>query len=372
MPCADGPLFATVLVMRALASVSVLLLTTALAAGCSQSGGGEGDVDDLAALDAEQSPLESIPAGQVLRIAAARLNLLSSDVAGSEVRAVLEQDNVVLAFEDSGETGFVHVMVPDLGENGEPGTGWVTTKYVEDTGENRMAGFAGVTGGSCNPAGGQNVVSRFEKGYHDAIAWAEGTRGRAQDGYNVMFSYRLFNSCAQHPNQCLRFGRTCSTAAGRYQFLTRTWNGARRARRLGSFEPGNQERGAQYLIANVRRATIPQDRALTAAEFNNVTSKLSYEWASLPPGRYGQPVRTSQQLRTFYCEQVGCDGKNTPTPDSCDGKQDAYYCSQINTSAAYECRGGTTVGATYCPNNKRCRAGSDGRAQISGGQLGCQ
>jgi muramidase (phage lysozyme) len=150
------------------------------------------------------------------------------------------------------------------------------------------------------------VVSRYQKGLHDAIAVAEGTRGYSQDGYNVMFSFRLFSSCRVHPNTCIAFGSTCSTAAGRYQFLTTTWNSVKSARGLSSFEPENQERGAAYLISSTRRVTVPQDRPMTAAEFSNAMSKLSWEWASLPPGRYGQPNRTLTQMRTTYCGFVGC------------------------------------------------------------------
>ena len=80
----------------------------------------------------------------------------------------------------------------------------------------------------------------------------------------------------------------------------------KRARSLGSFEPENQERGAAYLVTNTRRVTVPSGRPMTATEFSNAMSKLSYEWASLPPGRYGQPVKTHSQVRSLYCSLAGC------------------------------------------------------------------
>jgi len=56
----------------------------------------------------------------------------------------------------------------------------------------------------------------------------------------------------------------------------------------------------------VRKVTVPQTRAMTATEFSNAMSKLSYEWASLPPGRYGQPTKTLSQMRSMYCGLTGC------------------------------------------------------------------
>jgi muramidase (phage lysozyme) len=162
------------------------------------------------------------------------------------------------------------------------------------------------SGETCAPSRAQGVISAPQKALHDAIAFAEGTRNYSKDGYNVMFSFKLASSCNKHPNQCLKFGSTCSTAAGRYQFLTTTWNSVAAARALTTFEPENQERGAAYLISTTRKVSVPQDRPMTATEFSNAMSKLSYEWASLPPGRYGQPNKTMSQMRTMYCSLAGC------------------------------------------------------------------
>ncbi|MBX3186927.1 MAG: glycoside hydrolase family 104 protein [Labilithrix sp.] len=160
------------------------------------------------------------------------------------------------------------------------------------------------TGPTCSAQRARGAVNKFQKGMHDAIAFAEGTRGVGNDGYNIGFAYKRFSSCARHPNVNTCRG-ICSTASGRYQFLKRTWDPTARAIGASTFEPENQERGAQYLIAKVRRVTVPATRAMTAAEFTNALNKLSYEWASLPPGRYGQPVKTRAQLRSTYCAAVG-------------------------------------------------------------------
>ncbi len=158
-----------------------------------------------------------------------------------------------------------------------------------------------VAGGTCEPAVANGAVTAKHRALLDTIAYTEGTRGRGKNGYNVTFAYRYFNSCARHPNMRVCAGGYCSTAAGRYQFLTRTWNGLG----LPTFTPDNQDRGAMKLVAR-RGVNAPTGRAMTATEFTNAMNKLSYEWASLPPGRYGQPVYSMTATRREYCRLAGC------------------------------------------------------------------
>ena len=170
-----------------------------------------------------------------------------------------------------------------------------------DGGKAADGGMLG-TGGTCDPSLAVGAVSVFRQSFLDVIAFAEGTRDAGgNDGYNVLYAFRLITDCTQHPNQNYCSGGLCSTAAGRYQFLYKTWAGLN----LPNFKPDNQAKAAMSLIIQ-RKATLPESRALTATEFSNVLDKISYEWASLPPGRYGQPVKTTAQLRTLYCSEVKC------------------------------------------------------------------
>lgn len=157
------------------------------------------------------------------------------------------------------------------------------------------------TAPSCAPARAVGIVPPLHKAMLDTIAYTEGTRGRGQDGYDVIFSYQYFSDCSRHPNRTVCSGAYCSTAAGRYQFLTGTW----RSLGLATFHPENQERGGMRLIAR-RGVTLPSTRPLTATEFANAMDRLSYEWASLPPGRYGQPIYSMTATRTEYCRLAGC------------------------------------------------------------------
>lgn len=279
--------------------LSLGFLMATLVAGCIVGGGDELVSDiDTSGNENELAVNELVREGEVLVVTATALNLRASGSTSASILTVLPNGSLVTTIADSGTDGWVNVTT------GTGTEGWVFGRYVVR--EDATSGEVTTAGGTCEPARANGVISRYQQALHDSIAFAEGTENYSQDGYNVMFSFRLMNSCGQHPNRCLSFGSTCSTAAGRYQFLTSTWNSVKRARNLGSFEPENQERAAAYLISTTRRVSVPQTRPMTSAEFSNAMSKLSYEWASLPPGRYGQPSKTSSQMRTKYCSIAGC------------------------------------------------------------------
>jgi len=155
---------------------------------------------------------------------------------------------------------------------------------------------------TCAASIAASAVPKKHKAMLDTIAFTEGTAGSCgQDGYNTGYAYRCFSSCSRHPNIATTAGGWTSTAAGRYQFLTRTWNP------LGypSFSPKYQDMGAMKLVSR-RGVSLPTTRALTATEFSNAMKKLSYEWASLPFSPYGQPTVSLSRTRAKYCTFAGC------------------------------------------------------------------
>lgn len=267
--------------------VAGLLATFAVACGPA------GEEDEVDAQDSELTTHEVVEAGVSLRITADRTNLRSGPGTDHDVVTVLNREQIVTSVARSGSQGWVNVKTADNE------VGWVINKYLVRSG-------GPVSTATCAPSRGVGIVGRYQQALHDSIAFAEGTEDHSKDGYDVMFSFKIMSSCRNHPNQCHRYGSTCSTAAGRYQILKSTWDIAKRARELDSFEPENQERAAEYLISNIRRVTVPQSRAMSASEFSNAMSKLSYEWASLPPGRHGQPNKSSSEMRREYCERAGC------------------------------------------------------------------
>ncbi len=129
------------------------------------------------------------------------------------------------------------------------------------------------------------------------IRYAEGTAG--PDGYRTMFGGELFDTFADHPRRAITrlLGRQTitSTAAGAYQFLSTTWDDARRALGLPDFSPESQDAAAVWLIR--RRGALADVRA---GRFDAAVAKCAREWASLPGSPYGQPVKSLDQVRAAY------------------------------------------------------------------------
>jgi muramidase (phage lysozyme) len=123
-----------------------------------------------------------------------------------------------------------------------------------------------------------------------------------EDGYRRMFGGALFTSFEDHPRQlhCFKLktgGELCSTAAGAYQFLERTWDEVATDYGLLDFHPKTQDIAAVALL--VRRKALED---IIAGRFEEAVRKCNREWASLPESPYGQPTRTMADARATYLE----------------------------------------------------------------------
>jgi len=65
------------------------------------------------------------------------------------------------------------------------------------------------------------VIEKNVAIFMDLIAFAEGTYGKGDDGYNIMFGGNTFDSYAEHPRIKNTIRELTSDAAGRYQLLGR-------------------------------------------------------------------------------------------------------------------------------------------------------
>ncbi|MGD9643724.1 MAG: glycoside hydrolase family 104 protein [Elusimicrobiales bacterium] len=144
-------------------------------------------------------------------------------------------------------------------------------------------------------AGGIWELPGTVRAFLDTIAYAEGTKWR----YNYIFTFATFESYASHPDRRICAGRLCSTAAGRYQFLTSTWKGLASSLRLEDFSPPSQDKACLEII---RRAGA-YGLVLNSGKYENFAAamkKLNRTWASLPGSPYGQPTHTTSELWKVY------------------------------------------------------------------------
>lgn len=134
------------------------------------------------------------------------------------------------------------------------------------------------------------------------IRHAEGTLAAGDKGYGMMFGGLITNDLSDHPRQvhCHMLGgkEICSSAAGAYQFLTKTWDWI--ANDLPDFGKQSQDLAAARLIKY--RGGL-QD--IYAGRFDEAVNLVRKEWASLPGAGYGQPEKNLAELRTVFLNAGG-------------------------------------------------------------------
>jgi muramidase (phage lysozyme) len=139
------------------------------------------------------------------------------------------------------------------------------------------------------------------KRWSKLIRAGEGTSG--ENGYNTMFTGAQFSDTSKHPRQLNRSGDLESDAAGAYQFLSTTWDGAKNALGLTDFSPASQEKAGKYLAQKrgLDTNTIFTDKQSFLKELD----KIAPEWASMPTlatgtSYYGQGGLTPDQAWNIW------------------------------------------------------------------------
>lgn len=133
----------------------------------------------------------------------------------------------------------------------------------------------------------------------------EGTVGDV--GYETLFSGKSFikdynRDFSDHPRIKIKSGKLISSAAGAYQVMGYTWDDpsmvkARKKYHIKDFSPSSQDMFCLILFKYKRAGTLEQIRQ---GRIEEALDKLSYEWASLPPGRYGQPSKTMSEALSIF------------------------------------------------------------------------
>lgn len=144
-------------------------------------------------------------------------------------------------------------------------------------------------------------MTKTEKALLDMIAYAEGTLGVSQNGYDVIVDFYTIvdwtpDTDIIHGNNDWNVkGGSNSTAAGRYQFKGSTWMGrwtGGSKTKKGQNVPmtkANQDAAALWLIKSYRlpstaidSRTVTVEEITTRSKFDILLQKLAPEWASLP------------------------------------------------------------------------------------------
>jgi muramidase (phage lysozyme) len=133
-------------------------------------------------------------------------------------------------------------------------------------------------------------------------------------GYSTLFGGEHFTEFEDHPRRLIT--RTLggkpitSTAAGAYQFLSRTWDECKKALGLPDFSPPSQDRAALYLIE--RRRALP---AVLEGDWPTALERCNREWASLPGSPYGQPTKSLNTCLAFLDNMTGDSLQADPFPE---------------------------------------------------------
>lgn len=147
-------------------------------------------------------------------------------------------------------------------------------------------------------------ISSNLQAFLDMLAWSEGTsRIKGSDnGYNVVVGGSLFTSYADHPRKLISLPKLGikSTAAGRYQLLSRYYDAYKKQLGLKDFSPASQD--------TIAIQQIKERRALPDIESGNIKAainKCSNIWASLPGAGYGQHEHKIDDLVRKYISYGG-------------------------------------------------------------------
>jgi lysozyme len=190
--------------------------------------------------------------------------------------------------------------------------------------DNRGTGVPGKTvtveyKASTNVAGTPPTpTGNIEEDNVTAFLWmlrcCEGTSG--PDGYRTRFGPKGDNLFAiddttlrtyqfkDHPRKGYTYptkaGSITSTAAGAYQFLSKTWDSCQKALSLPDFSPRSQDLGCIFLLKQAGALT-----PIKKGDFTTAISRTKRIWASLPGDVYGQGGKNFAQATAFFKQGGG-------------------------------------------------------------------
>jgi muramidase (phage lysozyme) len=199
------------------------------------------------------------------------------------------------------------------------GSGWFARSYVfpRDSSAPVMPTGARDVDFATGSRGETRTVSRElpleGRALLDTIAGSESAYP-GRDPYKVIYGGRLAETLTDHPRQYVQIvagpnaGQKTS-AAGRYQYIERSWDEASKALGLPDFSPANQDRAAFWEAQRIYRAKTGRDLVTDIQEANADPQKLtvigrgiSSWWTSLPGGI--EPNRATSSFGDRFAQNL--------------------------------------------------------------------
>lgn len=148
-------------------------------------------------------------------------------------------------------------------------------------------------------------TNKQRKAFLDMLAWSEGTDKKGQPtnnlGYDVIVGGSLFTDYSDHPRKLVTLNpKLKSTAAGRYQLLSRWWDAYRKQLGLKDFSPASQDAVALQQIKERRALDL-----IDSGDIRQAIDRCSNIWASLPGAGYGQFEHKADNLIAKFKEAGG-------------------------------------------------------------------
>lgn len=137
----------------------------------------------------------------------------------------------------------------------------------------------------------------------DMIQKAEGSKG-----YDYGFNNVKLKNLDDHPRTSSTFTQTdgkknTTNAAGKYQFMEKTWDGVKSRLALTNFSPESQDAAAVELLR--QRGALDD---IKAGNWSTALTKTGAEWASLPTSPYKQAKRSME----FVYDALGAKKPDGP------------------------------------------------------------
>lgn len=153
---------------------------------------------------------------------------------------------------------------------------------------------------SAAQAGGQNVTAFMDMVAVSEIGAEILADPRSDDGYKIIVGSTpkkliLMKDYEHHPRLFITIDGERSSAAGRYQYIVRTWVGLVMKLHLPDISPISQDRACLELFR--QRHALD---AIKAGQFEEAVHLCRQEWASLPGAGYDQHENKIEYLQAAY------------------------------------------------------------------------